>query len=235
MDLSIIIPAFNEEKRLPAVLERITAHLQAREASWQVVVVDDGSEDATGAVAEEHEGVSVITHEMRLGRGAAVRTGMLGAYGDCRAWCDADGSVAPGALDQATARIAAGADVVAGSRALPGAQVSRTGQRGRLLADRIFQMRQRVLGLVNAPDALCPFQAWTAKACRRIFPLLRVRGHAGAAEALHAAGLHGLRIERVPVSWSNHAEHRIHPFTLLAAQSLDGIRVRVNSWRGRYR
>lgn len=235
MHLSLVIPAFNEEKRLPATLERVTRYLREQPYDWQVIVVDDGSEDATIPAAEACDGVSVMMHDQRLGRGAAVRTGMLGAYGQYRAWCDADGSVALEALDHAWPLLDAGADVVAGSRTHPEAATSRAGQAGRLLVDRVFQLRQRFWGLVDGPDALCPFQAWTAQACRRVFPLLRVDGHAGAAEALHVAQEHGLRLDRIPVRWHNHGQHRVHPAALLFRQNYDGLRIRLNSWRGRYR
>lgn len=212
MELSLIIPAFNEAQRIEPPLRRAHQFLAARPASFEIIVVDDGSTDDTvalvTALAGELPGLRVLGSPANRGKGHAVRLGMLAATGRVRLFADADGSTPIDELDALLQALAAGADIAIGSRYLAASRVTRPQPLGRIIWSRLVnQVVQRVL-LPGVADTHCGFKAFTAAAAARTFAACTVDGWSFDLEVLARARAYGLRIREVPVRWENDARSK---------------------------
>ncbi len=175
--LSVILPALDEARRLPPYLQTVRAYFDATERPYEVIVVDDGSRDATAetaaSIARQWPQLRLLRHATNEGKGAAVRTGVHAAAGELLLFADADGA-AP--IDQAArlmAAIAAGADVAVGSRLRSDANVRRTRTWFRGLTGRLFAASARLLLGIAVQDAQCGFKMFRAEAARKLFSVLR--------------------------------------------------------------
>lgn len=207
MELSLIIPAFNEAQRIEPTLRRAQQYLAARPASFEIIVVDDGSTDDTvvlvTALAGELPGLRVLCSPANRGKGHAVRLGMRAATGQVRLFADADGSTPIAELDALLQALAQGADIAIGSRYLPASRVTRPQPWHRRAWSRVVNhVVQRVL-LPGVADTHCGFKAFTAAAAARIFAACTVDGWSFDLEVLARAQADGFRIQEVPVRWQN--------------------------------
>jgi len=152
---SIVIPAFNEARRLPSFLDTVVAYFEGRDELYEVIVVDDGSTDGTSAVVEARRlaAVRVLRRQRNTGKGAAVRAGMLAARGAFRLFADADGATPIEELKRLEPALVAGADVVIGSRALVDPGISVTARRHRVAAGRVFNWLVARVGLEGVAEA----------------------------------------------------------------------------------
>lgn len=207
MELSVIIPAFNEAQRIGPTLRRAHRFLAARPARFEIIVVDDGSTDDTVALvmalAGELPGLRVLCSPANRGKGHAVRLGMLAAMGQVRLFSDADGSTPIEELDPLLRALAAGADIAIGSRYLAASRVTRPQPWHRRVWSRLVnRVVQRVL-LPGVADTHCGFKAFTAAAAARTFAACTVDGWSFDLEVLARARAQGFRIREVPVRWEN--------------------------------
>ena len=166
--LSVVVPALNEEDRLPRTLERIVSHLGRRHEGFELVVVDDGSRDRTAERAQA-AGATVLRNETNRGKGYAVRRGMLAARGARRLMTDADLSTPIEELDRLCARMDEGHDVVIGSRALPGARIEVHQPWYRENMGRLFNLFVRALAVPGVTDTQCGFKLFTRQAADTLF------------------------------------------------------------------
>lgn len=200
--LSIVIPAYNESDRLPGTLARLAECCP--DAETEVIVVDDGSSDNTSEVAKRgvpgHPPPLVITLPENRGKGAAVRAGVAASSGELVLTMDADLATDIGDLDAFLARLD-DADVVVGSRAVPGATV-RDATRLRIMMGRTFNRMVRVLTRLHVHDSQCGFKAFRGDSGRLAFSLATVDGFAFDPEVLMISNYLGLRIVEVPVNWT---------------------------------
>lgn len=207
MELSLIIPAFNEAQRIGSTLRRAHRFLAARPTSFEIIVVDDGSTDHTvalvTALASELPGLRVLRSPANRGKGHAVRRGMLAATGQIRVFSDADGSTPIDELDPLLRALAAGADIAIGSRYLAASRVTRPQPWFRRVWSRLVnRVVQRML-LPGVLDTHCGFKAFTAAAAGHTFAACTVDGWSFDLEVLARARAHGLRIQEVAVRWEN--------------------------------
>jgi dolichyl-phosphate beta-glucosyltransferase len=230
----VVIPAYNEARRLPRTLERLASYLDGR-LSYELLVVDDGSRDGTadaarGAVAPPP---SVLRHEPNRGKGYAVRQGMAAARGERVLMTDADLSSPIEELPRLMAALDGGYQVAIGSRAAPGAQIEVHQPWRREWSGRAFNVCVRLLALPGIADTQCGFKLFDGEAARQVFPRCRLDGFAFDVEALFVARRLGYRIAEVPVRWRNDDATRV---SLLAGARAfaDLARLRLDAWRGRY-
>lgn len=212
--LSVVIPAYNEERRLPETLTTLNDYLGSRSYTWEVIVADDGSEDGTPAIVHEfgqaHTGFRVHTFP-HLGKGGAVRQGMLTARGEYRFLCDADLSMPIELLGRLLPPEAPSADIVIGSREADGAR--RIGEpHGRWLMGRVFNAFTRLLAVPRIKDTQCGFKVFTMEAAEALFPAQTLDGFAFDAEILFLARKRGFTATEVGIDWHYRAESKVRPF-----------------------
>jgi glycosyltransferase involved in cell wall biosynthesis len=238
-ELSIIVPAYNEEQRLLPTLLRLDAYLSKGSQSYEIVVVDDGSKDGTVALVERTmpaiPNLRVVRQTPNRGKGAAVRLGMLAANGRIRVMCDADGSMPPEQMAALLAPIAAGKSAIAiGSRYAPGAKTATPQPRYRVLWSRLCnRVIQRTL-VPGVTDTQCGFKAFTADAARELFAVARIDGWAFDLEILALAKRRGFGIAEVGVEWQDDKRSRVNPLKDMWKVIREAVAIRRNLRHGVY-
>jgi dolichyl-phosphate beta-glucosyltransferase len=234
-DLSVVIPAFNEAERLPRTLERVRAYLDGRGTAYEILVVDDGSTDATVERAQAAGGgrLTVLGNGANRGKGYSVRQGMLAARGKRRLMTDADLSAPIEELARLDARMDEGFDVVIASRALPLSRIEVHQGAFRENMGRAFNMFVRLLVVPGVRDTQCGFKLFSAAAAEAAFSRARLDGFAFDVEALFIARRRGFRLAEMPVVWRNDAATRVGLWKGFVAFA-DLLRIRANGARGRY-
>jgi dolichyl-phosphate beta-glucosyltransferase len=231
----VVIPAYNEALRLPSTLGRVRKHLAERGVAHEIVVVDDGSTDATAEVARAAgDVVRVLRHQPNRGKGYAARRGMLAATGERRLMTDADLSTPIEELAGLEAALDRGYDVAIGSRAIAGARIEVRQPAYREAMGRLFNVLVQALLLPGLSDTQCGFKLFTAGAAEAAFSPCRLDGFSFDVEALYAARRRGLRIAEVPVVWRNDAATRVS-LGGGGAAFVDLLSIRLRALRGAYR
>ena len=234
----MVIPAYNEESRIAATLYQVMDYLARREYSWEVLVADDGSTDATPRLVTqvaENRADDRLRH-LRLphgGKGRAVRQGMLQARGEYRFMCDADLSMSIDQVERFLPPAAGAYDVAAGSRTVPGAR--RTGEPSRRkVTAKGFSLLVHALAPCGVEDTQCGFKCFRAEAAERLFSLQRLDGFAFDVELLFLARRLGLRTIEVPVDWHHSPESKVRLVRDALRMGRDILGVRWYWMRGRY-
>jgi dolichyl-phosphate beta-glucosyltransferase len=210
VSLSVVIPAFNEEKRLPATLASVLPFLRRRGEAFEIVVVDDGSTDRTAEVAQgAGPEVRVLRNPGNRGKGYSVRNGMLNAVGAWRLMTDADLSTPIEDLDTLKAALGGNAQIAIASRAIAGANVVKHQSMAREASGRFFNLIVRVLHLPGIKDTQCGFKLFSAAAAEAAFRDSKLDGFAFDVEALVLARRAGFRVREVAVTWRNDEQTRV--------------------------
>jgi glycosyltransferase involved in cell wall biosynthesis len=233
--LTIIIPAFNEERRLPECLAEVTAFVQDQHDAMRILVVENGSTDRTAQIAEEfaarHSCVSIL--RSAKGKGNAVRAGMLAGQGRYLLACDCDLSVPIECVRAMLPPALPDCDVAIGSREAPGAKRYHE-PLFRHAMGRIFNAAVRLLAVRGLQDTQCGFKCFRREVARDVFALQRVTGWAYDVEVLLIAQRHGYRIAEVPVQWTYSGDSRISLTGDTWRMFRDVLHVRRNARRGLY-
>lgn len=212
VELSVVVPAYNEAERLGPSLERALAYLERRGGSFEVLVVDDGSADGTGAVAAAYagRGVRLLVHDRNRGKGAALRTGVLATAGEEVLLSDADFSTPIEELPKLERRLPA-AELVLGSRAVPGAELRLRQPIYRELMGKAFNRMIRLLGVRGLRDTQCGFKLLRGAVGRELFAAMTIDGFAYDVEMVWMAQRRGYRVVEVGVVWANSAASKVDP------------------------
>jgi glycosyltransferase involved in cell wall biosynthesis len=238
--LSIVVPAYNEQKRLPSTLELILAYIGTREFAFvEVLVVDDGSTDATGDVARQyarqHCVVKLISNPGNRGKGYAVRHGMTEAKGEWILYTDADLS-AP--IDECEKLLNAAegnsAEVCIGSRALDRSLIQVHQHQFREYSGRAFNLLMRIVTGLPFCDTQCGFKLYSSRAAKIIFPRQQLDGFSFDVEDLYIAKRHGIKTVEVPVRWSNVEGTKVS-LTAGLKSFADLLKIRRYDLAGKYR
>ena len=236
-DLSIVIPAFNEELRLPETLSLISSYIRESKRETEVIVVDDGSTDRTADVAKsfrtEIHRLRVLANSTNRGKGYSVRHGMLEASGRVVLFTDADLS-AP--IEEADELLAALSDheVAIGSRALNRSLISVRQSVFREYAGIIFNFIVRAILRLPFVDTQCGFKAFRREPCRVIFQQQRIERFGFDPELLYLARHHGLRSAEIPVRWAHSPATKVSMLRDSVQMFLDVFIIRWNALLGRY-
>lgn len=234
--LSVIIPAYNEAARLAPTLAAAAAYLGEQAYSWEVVVVDDGSADATPAIAGEWAATRAGFRLERIahaGKGAAVRHGMLAARGARRLMCDADLAMPIEHIADFLARMDEGYDVVIGSRHMAGSN-RYDESKLRPLRGKAFSAVARTLTGLDFADTQCGFKCFSADAAEDLFSLQRTDGWGFDVELLFLASKRGMRVLEMPIQWYHQAGSKINPATAWIDHLRDMMALRRRWRRGEY-
>jgi dolichyl-phosphate beta-glucosyltransferase len=210
---SVVIPAYNEEKRLPAYLREVIAYFDGKGESYEVVVVNDGSQDDTEAVVESlqesYSALRLVRLPCNRGKGYAVRAGMLNATGELRLFADADGATPIQEVEKLKKRIVEGADIAIGSRALRDKTRTVRAKWRRMFFGRIFNLIVQCLNVKGITDTQCGFKLFPARAAIDLFSVLQVGGYGFDVELLFVAQRRGYRIAEVAVNWADQAGSKV--------------------------
>ena len=234
-DLTLVIPAYNEESRLPRTLTDAAAYLNQWGIDYRVIVVDDGSRDNTAALADVHGPRFSTIRQPNGGKGSAVRKGLLAATGRVVAFTDADLPYDLTALKAAFELVRTGkADAVFGSRDMVDSANLVERQFLRTLASQVFRGIVTFLVSRQVRDTQCGLKIFSRKAARAIFSLATINGFAFDAEAVFLAHRLNLRIRKVPVTLINEYASTISLSRNAIPMLLDVVRVRWSAFRGEY-
>lgn len=237
-ELSIIIPSFNEEARLPATLTAIANYIHACGRSTEVIVVDDGSRDRTAAVAESYRdrlpGLRVLSNPENRGKGYSVRRGMLEARGKIVLFTDADLSAPIEEADKLLAALA-DHDVAIGSRAVDRSLISVHQSAFREFAGIVFNLIVRFTLRLPFVDTQCGFKAFRRGPSRIIFEQQRIDRFGFDPELLYLARHHGLRAVEIPVRWAHSPATKVSMLRDSVQMFLDVFIIRGNALLGRYK
>lgn len=231
MDVSVVIPAYNEARRLPTTLAGWQEYLCAQPFASEIVVVDDGSRDATAEVATS-AGARVIALRPNRGKGGAVKAGMLSATGAAIAYVDADLNIAPEHLGLALELIDEGADLVAGQRDL--SEYAADEGLLRVAAGGLVQVARRALVMSAIPDTQCGFKVFRHALAQAVFAQTRISSFAFDIEVLFLARKLGARIVELPVTTVYRGESTYNLRKHLPQLLSDILRIRRNDLTGVY-
>ena len=239
MRLSVIIPAYNEEKRLPKTLAEIDGYLRRQNYDYEILVVNDGSKDKTAQVGKSLipaiKNLKITGYENNQGKGFAVRFGMLEAKGDYRLFTDADNSTSLNQIEKMWPYFEEGYDVVIGSRDIKGAVLDppQPWIRNIIMGEGFKLYRKLIIGLWGVEDTQCGFKCLAEKAVQEIFPKCLISRFAFDPEILVIARKTGYKIKEVPVYWKNDLDSKVK-FKSVVNMALDLIKIRLNLIKGAY-
>ena len=234
--LSIIIPALNEEHRLPSTLEQAFAFFQEQEYSYEVLVVENGSQDRTFQVAkdfsEKHPHFYVF-HENARGKGLAVRRGMSEARGQYRFMCDADLSMPITEVNRFLPPALEEFDIAIASREAPGS-VRYDEPEFRHIGGRALNLMIRTLALPGLQDTQCGFKCFRGVVAEELFGFQTLIGWSFDIELLFIARRRGYRIVEIPIPWYYSSESKVSPVRDALQMGVDLLTIRRNALRGIY-
>ncbi len=234
--LSLIIPAFNEEKRLPSTLQQVADFIGTQKYLSEVLVIENGSQDATleiaQAFARTHQGFTV-QHTDARGKGLAVRTGMLAARGEFRMMLDADLSMPINQIERFIPLLHKGTDIVIASREAPGA-VRYNEPAYRHLGGRVINTVIRLFALPRLQDTQCGFKCFKAAVAQDLFSKQTMDGWSFDIEVLYIARKRGYSIVELPIPWYYSDQSHIHPLPDTLRMFFDVVRIRSNARHGLY-
>jgi len=238
MKLSVIIPAYNEEGRLPKTLREIDKYLRKQDYQSEIIAVSDGSKDRTGEVTKEMmpeiKNLRLIENKENHGKGYAVRQGMLAAKGDYRLFTDADNSTPIDQVEKMWPYFDQGYDVVIGSRDVKGAILDPSQPWQRRLVGNIFRFFSQIIcGTWGILDTQCGFKGFTKKATSDIFPRTKIDGFSFDPEVLVIAKKSGYKIKEIPILWKNDPESKVK-FKNMVKMGMGLLRIRWNTLSRKY-
>jgi glycosyltransferase involved in cell wall biosynthesis len=234
--LSIIIPAFNEESRLPATLESVSSFLQRQNYAAEVLIVENGSRDGTLRIAQEYARAYPqfrAIHVSERGKGRAVQRGMLEARGQFRFMCDADLSMPVDQIPRFLPPQMEGYEVVIASREAPGA-VRYNEPFYRHFGGRLINWMIRLLALPGLQDTQCGFKCFQAAAAEILFQRLTLTGWSFDVEVLYIARQMGMRIAELPIPWYFNPESKLNLIQDTFKMVTDLLAMRRNARQGLY-
>ena len=238
-DLSVIIPAYNEQRAIRGAMAAARRYLESLPLSWELLVVDDGSRDRTAdeakqAAAEAPENICVLRHPRNFGKGAAVRTGVLASRGQFILFCDADGATPIEEFGKFLPALRDGADIAVGSRRIRGAQIAR---HQRPIRQALGAGYTRLTNWLVAPgisDITCGFKALRRQAAQAIFPHMCVFGWSFDAELFFLARRMKFRITEIPVTWTDQPNSKVRLGRDAVGSLLELLKIRWRALAGRY-
>lgn len=238
MYLSVIIPAFNEERRLPRTLVEIDKYLRKQNYDYEIIVASDGSKDRTAEVVKNLQSkiahLKLIDNKENHGKGFVVRQGLLKAEGEYRLFTDADNSTSIEQVEKLLSYFKESYDIIIASRDVRGAVIANPQSWLRRKLGDIFNLfAQIVVGLWGIWDTQCGFKAFSARAINDILPRCRINRWAFDPEILVIGKKLGYKIKEVPIVWINDPESKVK-LKGMVKMGYDLLKIRWNLITDKY-
>lgn len=237
MHLSVIIPAYNEEKRIEKTLLSVNEHLSRQPYDYEIAVVNDGSKDKTVEIvndlAGKLRGLKLIDNKENHGKGWVVRQGMFSAQGDYRLFMDADNSTTIDQVENFFPFFTQGYDIIIGSRRLKDSVIAVKQSLVRDFLGGIFRLIVHSLVPLGIKDSQAGFKVFSKKAAEAIFPKQTIFRWAFDVEVLAIAKKLGFKIKEVPIKWANDAESHVK-LGGMVRMLFEVLRVRWNLRTNKY-
>ena len=236
--LSIIIPAYNEEKRILASLERTATYLNDSDMSYEILVVDDGSTDRTREVvrdfAKTHNAIKVISNTRNRGKGYSVKAGFEKATGKYLLFSDADLSTPIEEIEKLLKIHSQGFDIVIASRALKDSNIIIHQPWYREMMGRFFNFLVRIFVVPGFKDTQCGFKSFSREAGRQTIKMQQMERFSFDVEQLYIAKKLGYKIKEVPVRWLDSRATKVSAFKDSLNMFRDLLKIRINDLLGKY-
>lgn len=237
--ISVVIPAYNEERRLPSTLESVHAFLHEHYQDFEIIVVDDGSIDKTIDVvddfAKHHQGIRLLSYSPNQGKGYAIRTGVMQATGDLVLIDDADGSSPIAEVLHLQKAITDGADVAIGSRNKPDPERVVVADLHRKYIGNTFNVIVQTLLLPGIYDTQCGFKLFKNSVAHDIFRVSQLNGFAFDVEILYIARLRNYKIAELAINWNNVAGSKVNVVVDSMGMLFQVLGIRRRAWLGNYK
>jgi dolichyl-phosphate beta-glucosyltransferase len=234
----VVVPAYNEEIRLKSTLPHLWRALNRRFATFEVIVVDDGSNDGTAQVvsrfSDDHPNVRLISYRQNRGKGFAVKTGVLAASGQYVLFSDADLSTPVREVRKLLKALQGGYDIAIGSRACGATKILKRQPLYRICMGKTYNKFVQLLTVSGISDTQCGFKCFKRAAAREIFGSCRIDGFSFDVEALFVARQKGLRVKEIGVLWRNSPLSTVHPVLHSLQMLRDLFVIRFYSFLGYY-
>ena len=237
--ISVIVPAYNEESRILPTLERLCEYLKGRFREFEIIIVDDGSSDNTASVVKDLslklKELKLVKYEKNMGKGYAVKKGVLSSVGALVLMCDADLSTPIEELERLRVFIEGGFDIAVGSRGLRESDIIVRQPWYREGMGKIFNMFVKTLVFGGIKDTQCGFKLFRGDVARGLFANSLINGFSFDVEILFLARKKGYRIKEEPVKWLNSPNSKVRLITDPARMFLELLKIRINWFAGRYK
>ena len=240
MHLSIIIPAYNEQERLPLTLSKIHSYCNSQGYNYEVLVVDDGSTDNTTRVVTDNPlsktgKLRILKNQRNRGKGHSVKKGIMASKGDYVLFSDADLSTPIEEVEKLFSVLNEKCDIAIGSRSIKGAQIKVHQPFYREYMGKFFNKLVRIFVLKGIIDTQCGFKLFKGSIARDIATRMQIDGFAFDVEMLYLAGRSGYRIKEVPIVWENSPLSKVSPVTDSFKMLFDILSIKKLHERTEYR
>jgi len=229
--ISVVVPAYNEELRLSTTLALMWRSLRRRFSQFELIVVNDGSNDGTAAVVEAYsrnrQEVSLISYPVNRGKGYAVRQGVLASRGQYVLLCDADLSTPIREVEKLL-RAMEQYDIAIGSRAISDSHIAQYQPFYRILMGKTFNKFVQLISVPGIRDTQCGFKCFGGDLARSLFSKCKINGFCFDVEVLSLARRRGIKIKEVGVYWKNSSESKVHPVLHSLQMLRDLFRIRLS-------
>ncbi len=236
-ELSVIIPVFNEEKRVKRGLTEILGFMRKQHFSWELIVVDDGSTDKTTAIAGrilKGTDSARLIRNPHLGKGGAIKKGILCATGQWIVFLDVDLATPIEELEKFMA-LRADNDILIGSRKMKGAQIIVHQPKFREFGGKVFTLLTNILVTRGISDITCGFKLYKTSLAKKLFHKARLSDWSFDAEVLFLAQKMGAKIKEIPVSWTDNPHTKVTLLKDTINAFLGLLKIRLNDWTGKYK
>ena len=236
--LSLVIPAYNEEKRLPNTLGIVNEYFKGKSYNYEIIVVDGGSLDRTSKITKEFQKVNPRIKLIRLpknqGKGFHVRTGILNSYGKYIIFADADSSIPVYELEKLLYYLENNYDLAIGSRRLIESTIVQPQNWLRRQMGKIYNKFTKLIGLKKIKDVPCGFKGFKKESAKRIFSKIKLSGFSFDAEVLYLAQKFNYKIKEVPIEWKHSAGSKVRLWSDPFLMTIDLIKIKIYDWLGYY-
>lgn len=237
-NISIVIPAFNEETVIVNTLEKVSEYLEGRYPSYEIIVVCDGCKDNTAKLAEDasqgNRKIRVLDRKINKGKGFSVRQGCLEAKGNYIIFTDADLSTPIDEIERLMKWLETGFDIAIGSRAFRESDIQIHQPWYRETMGKIFNLFVQAIAVRGIRDTQCGFKGFKRDAAIDVFQRQTIYGFGFDVELLFIAGRLEYKVKEFPVRWLNRAESRVNPFTHPLQMLSELVKIRFQGWKGAY-